>query len=119
MWKYKPGSLTGREEGYGLTLEAWADFWMQLTPGDADFAYYWNSGDPPQGGSYKIGLSDLVLLANAYGTSGTGAVPFKVSGEKGAWNPGVDLAAPAGIIGLSDLVTLARNYGKTWGTYDP
>jgi ABC-type transport system substrate-binding protein len=68
---------------------------------------------------FKIGLPDLVLLANAYGTRGDGEVPFKVPGTKGAWNPGADLASPSGIIGLSDLVTLAKNYGKTWGRYPP
>jgi hypothetical protein len=58
----------------------------------------------------------LVLLANAYGTSGTGDVPFSL-GKKGDWEPGCDLAAPSGIVGLSDLVTLAKNYGGTWGEY--
>jgi ABC-type transport system substrate-binding protein len=115
MWKYVPGTHVAGEGG-GMLLEAFPDFWMSIAPGDIDFAYYWTSTTPPSGGSYKIGLSDLVLLANAYGTRGDGEVPFKVPGTKGAWNPGADLAAPSGIIGLSDLVTLAKNYGKTWGT---
>jgi ABC-type transport system substrate-binding protein len=115
MWKYVQGSYV-KGIGGGILLTYNPDFWMSIVPGDIDFAYYWTAGAPPQGGSYKIGLSDLVLLANAYGTSGTGEVPFKIPGEKGAWNPGADLAAPSGIIGLSDLVTLAKNYGKTWGT---
>lgn len=115
MWKYRPGTLV-RGLGGGLVLEAFDGFWMKMMPGDIDFTYFWRPGSPPQGGEYKIGLPDLVLLANAYGTSGTGVVPFKEPGVKGAWNPAADLAAPAGVIGLSDLVTLARNYGKTWGT---
>jgi hypothetical protein len=57
------------------------------------------------------------MLANAYGTRGDGYVPFKIPGEKGAYNPAADLASPSCIIGLSDLVTLAKNYGKTWGSY--
>jgi len=115
MWEYVPGSHV-EGVGGGILLKANLDFWMSMVPGDLDFAYYWTSTTPPSGGSYKIGLSDLVILANAYGTSGTGEVSFKVPGTKGAWNPGADLAAPSGVIGLSDLVTLAKNYGKTWGT---
>jgi hypothetical protein len=115
MWKYVPGTHVP-DVGGGILLTYNPDFWMSIVPGDIDFAYYWTSTTPPSGGSYKIGLSDLVLLANAYGTRGDGEVPFKVPGTKGAWNPGADLAAPSGIIGLSDLVTLAKNYGKTWGT---
>jgi ABC-type transport system substrate-binding protein len=115
MWKYVPGTHVP-DVGGGILLTYNPDFWMSIAPGDIDFAYTWTSTTPPSGGSYKIGLSDLVLLANAYGTRGDGEVPLKVPGTKGAWNPGADLAAPSGIIGLSDLVTLAKNYGKTWGT---
>jgi hypothetical protein len=61
-----------------------------------------------------IGLSDLVLLANAYGTSGIPPVPFQLGGLH-VWEPGCDLAPPASVVGLSDLVTLALNYGKHWG----
>jgi ABC-type transport system substrate-binding protein len=116
LWKYVPGSYVSGAGG-DILLEANSDFWMTVLPGEIDFNYYWNPGPPPQGGYYKIGLSDLVMLANAYGTEGTAPVPFKPLGAKGAWNPGADLAPPSGIIGLSDLVTLAKNYGKTWGTY--
>jgi ABC-type transport system substrate-binding protein len=112
MWKYD--SFIGGGEG-AIHLTYNPDFWMSTVRGDIDFAYYWNPGAPPQGGSYKISLSDLVLLANAYGTTGYCYVPFpKIPGEKGAWNPAADLAAPSGIIGLSDLVTLAKNYGFTY-----
>jgi ABC-type transport system substrate-binding protein len=113
MWKYHPGSYVSGSGG-GVTLDAFSGFWMNITQGEIDFAYTWNAGPAPQGGSYVIGLSDLVLLANAYGTSGTGAVPFRLGGQ-GVWEPGCDLAPPAGTVGLSDLVTLAINYGKHWG----
>ena len=115
MWKYIPTTLT-QAVGGGLVCEPYTGFWMNITQGDMDFSYTWNSGSPPQGGSYVIGLSDLVMLANAYGTSGNGhAVPFKLGGLH-VWEPGCDVAPPAGVVGLSDLVTLALNYGKHWGS---
>jgi ABC-type transport system substrate-binding protein len=115
LWKYVAGSYVPGAGG-GMLLQANPDFWMSVVPGDIDWVYTWNAGDPPQGGSFKAGLADLVYLANAYGTRGDGAVPFRMPGSKGAWNPGADLASPSGIIGLSDLVTLGRNYGKSWGS---
>jgi hypothetical protein len=115
MWKYVPGTYVSGVGG-GMIMDPSPVFFMNITQGDIDMAYKWNAGPAPQGGSYNIGLSDLVLLANAYGTSGNGhAVPFKLGGS-GVWEPGCDLAAPAGVVGLSDLVTLALNYGKSWGT---
>jgi hypothetical protein len=114
MWEYRAGSLV-QGIGGGITLDAYDGFWMEMISGDIDMAYTWNVGSAPQGGSYKIGLADLVMLANAYGTDGTGVVPFSL-GQKGDWEPGCDLAAPAGKVGLSDLVTLAKNYGDTWGS---
>jgi ABC-type transport system substrate-binding protein len=114
MWKYVPGTYVAGVGG-GMVLEPYQGFWMKMTQGDIDFMYTWESGAAPQGGTYKIGLSDLVLLANAYGTSGNGhSVPFKIGGP-GVWEPACDLAFPAGTVGLSDLVTLALNYGKNWG----
>jgi hypothetical protein len=112
MWEYRPGSYVSGTDG-GIILDAYPGFWMSVLPGEIDFDYYWNSGPAPQGGSYKIGLADLVMLANAYGTNGNGhQLPFKLGGV-GVWEPGCDIEPPAGV-GLSDLVTLAQNYGKTW-----
>jgi ABC-type transport system substrate-binding protein len=114
MWAYVHGSHT-EGVGGGITLESYDGFWMSLVVGEMDFAYKWNAGAAPQGGSYTIGLTDLVLFAKAYGTRGDGAVPKIVPGETGAWNPGADLAGPSGVVGLTDLVTLANAYGDTWG----
>jgi hypothetical protein len=115
MWKYVPGTLA-QGDGGGLGCVPYDGFWMNMTQGDIDFKYTWNAGSAPQGGSYSIGLSDLVLLANAYGASGNGhAVPLQLGGLH-VWEPGCDIAPPAGTVGLSDLVTLALNYGKTWGS---
>jgi ABC-type transport system substrate-binding protein len=114
MWKYVPGTYVAGVGG-GMVLEPYQGFWMKITQGDIDMMYKWDAGAAPQGGTYSIGLTDLVLLANAYGTSGNGhAVPFKIGGP-GVWEPACDLAPPAGTVGLSDLVTLALNYGKNWG----
>jgi hypothetical protein len=114
MWQYVPGTLV-EGVGGGLICNPNPLFWMNITQGEIDFKYTWNAGSPPQGGSYVIGLSDLVLLANAYGTSGNGHPnPFKLGGLH-VWEPGCDLASPASTVGLSDLVTLALNYGKHWG----
>jgi ABC-type transport system substrate-binding protein len=111
MWKYVPGTYVSGVGG-GILLQAYDNFWLgKYMPGDLDLVYSWTDK------CYKIGLSDLVMLANAYGTRGDGYVPFKLPGEKGAYNPAADLASPSCIIGLSDLVTLAKNYGKTWGSY--
>jgi hypothetical protein len=114
MWQYHPDTYVSGVGG-GMTLDAYPGFWMNITQGEIAFNYRWNPGPPPQSGSYTIGLADLVLLANAYGTSGNGhPVPFMLGGA-GVWEPGADIAAPAGTVGLSDLVTLALNYGKIWG----
>lgn len=59
-------------------------------------------------GDGKVGLTDLVFLANAYGTTpATGGTP----GVAHAWNPNVDIDNN-GIVGLSDLVILALHYGQ-------
>ena len=50
----------------------------------------------------RVGLSDLVLLAKAYGSH---------SGEPN-WNKYADLAEPWNLISLTDLVTLAVHYGQ-------
>jgi hypothetical protein len=114
MWQYHPGTLV-QGVGGGLICDPNPLFWMNITQGEIDFKYTWTAGTAPQGGSYVIGLSDLVLLANAYGTSGNGHPnPFKLGGLH-VWEPGCDLASPASTVGLSDLVTLALNYGKHWG----
>jgi hypothetical protein len=100
--------------GGGALFSVNPNFWQSIVAGDIDFKYFWNAGPEPQGGSYVIGLSDLVMLANAYGTTGNPPIPHKLGG-KGVWESGCDLAAPACVIGLSDLVTMALHYGKHWG----
>jgi hypothetical protein len=113
IWQYVPGTYVSGTGG-GLVCDPCPNFWMNITQGEIDFKYYWNVGAPPQGGSYKIGLADLVLLANAYGQSGIPPIPFLLGGQH-VWEPGCDLAPPPCVVGLSDLVTLAVNYGKQWG----
>jgi ABC-type transport system substrate-binding protein len=113
MWKYIAGSFY--EYDGQISFEAYDDFWMSFKAGEVDFDYKWLPGVVPAGGSYAIGLTDLVLFAKAYGTRGDGAVPKIEPGEPGAWNPGADLAGPSGVVGLTDLVTLANAYGDTWG----
>jgi hypothetical protein len=53
-------------------------------------------------GDFKVGLADLVLLANAYGSKPGDMI----------YNPNADGAAPWEVIGLSDLVVLAVDYGQ-------
>jgi hypothetical protein len=56
----------------------------------------------------KVNLTDLVLLANAYGTTpASGGTP----GTPHAWNPNADIGN-SGLIGLTDLVILALHYGQ-------
>jgi len=113
MWKYRPGSHVP-DLGGGITLDAYPSFWMRLRQGELVFRYVWNSPTPPSSGQYTIGLTDLVMLAQAYGTNGTGwPVPFALGGT-GVWESGCDLAPPVGV-GLTDLVTLAQAYQQTWG----
>jgi hypothetical protein len=52
-------------------------------------------------GDFKVGLPDLVILAQAYGS--------KPSGSN--WNPNADIDGN-GAAGLSDLVKLAQHYGQ-------
>jgi hypothetical protein len=114
MWMYENGTYVSGAGG-GSILDAYPDFWMREVPGEIAFWYFWFVGLPPQGGYYKIGLVDLVMLANAYGTSGNPPIPYAIGGLH-VWEPGCDMARPPCIVGLSDLVTLALNYGKTWGS---
>lgn len=59
-------------------------------------------------GDLKVTLVDLVLLANAYGTTpASGGVP----GAAHAWNPNADIDNN-GVVGLTDLVILALHYGQ-------
>jgi hypothetical protein len=109
MWKYHPASYVSGPGG-SITFDANRDFFLDTPPaGEMDFSYQWNSGSPPQGGGYKVGLSDLVMLAKTYGSVG--------NPPSSNWNPACDVAAPSGIVGLSDLVTLATDYGREWGNY--
>jgi hypothetical protein len=70
-----------------------------------------NNANSPLGdinGDGKVNLADLVLLANAYGTT-----PANTPGTgQHQWNPRADLAAPHGRVGLKDLVSLAVHYGQ-------
>ncbi|HVP15927.1 MAG TPA: dockerin type I domain-containing protein [candidate division Zixibacteria bacterium] len=52
-------------------------------------------------GDYKVTLSDLVLLANAYGSTPSSA----------KWSPNADINGN-GDVDLADLVTLALHYGQ-------
>jgi hypothetical protein len=114
MWKYRAGSYVAGVGG-GITLDAYSGFWMRVKQGEMTFRYTWNSATPPSSGQYTIGLADLVMLAQAYGTNGTcWPVPFLLGGS-GVWESGCDVAAPYGV-GLSDLVTLAQAYQQTWGS---
>lgn len=67
----------------------------------------------------KVGLADLVLVAQHFGLQwpGTNLTPVIVPPAPGAneWDPRADVAAPRGVVGLSDLVTVAVH----WGQYDP
>jgi len=56
-------------------------------------------------GDFKINLSDLVILANAYGTKQIGNT------SSHQWNPNADIDGN-GVVGLSDLVLLATHYGQ-------
>jgi hypothetical protein len=53
-------------------------------------------------GDFQVSLSDLVLLANAYGS--TPQMPSK-------WNPNADINGD-GKVSLSDLVLMANHYGQ-------
>jgi ABC-type transport system substrate-binding protein len=105
-WKYSP--IGPSDE---IWLVANRDFWLEPLIGEIDFAYFWNAEPFPAGGSYKIGLTDLVMLARAYGSSG--------NPPTANWEPGCDLATPSCVVGLTDLVRFASVYGRTWGEYDP
>jgi hypothetical protein len=59
-------------------------------------------------GNYWVQLADLVLLANAYGTTpASGGTPPALH----AWNPNADINNN-GVVDLSDLVILATHYGQ-------
>src|SRR5271157_79711 len=122
-WKYRVIVAYPGEGPYEINLDVYNGFFMTPAPGAIAFKYTWLNTSPsqqPSGGYYKVGLTDLVYLANAYGTTGTppSTVPIsEVPGAAHSWNPAADLAAPSGVIGLSDLVTLALHYGWYYGNY--
>jgi hypothetical protein len=119
MWKYRPGTIVPGVGG-GITLDAFRSFFLYTPPkGEIDFVYKWNTTAGPYGGylgNYIVGLPDLVLLGNAYGTSGNGEVPFSI-GRRGDWEPACDIAASSCKIGSSDFRQLVTDYFATWG-YD-
>jgi hypothetical protein len=82
--------------------------------------YYPRNHEYSAGMTSKVGLPDLVMLANAYGTTGTPISVVSINSVPGAphtWNPACDIAAPSGVIGLSDLVVLAMHYGWYYANY--
>jgi len=124
---FNPGNLPEEQVliGYGpyyydsgdrLTYcleKAYRNFPLAPVRGDIDLNYFW-TGPYCSGGTYKVGLSDLVMVAKAYCARGeTG------HGPDANWEPGCDIAAPACHVGLTDLVTVAKSYGTNWGQYDP
>ena len=132
-FEYRPGSTNAGSlvSGEGITLDAYPGFFMKPAGGAIAFQYTWvdSSGNPiptttgitqPYGGYFKVGLTDLLYLAMAYGTHGTPPSTVSVTSSPGSlhiWNPAADLAAPSGVIGLSDLVVLASHYGWYYGNY--
>jgi hypothetical protein len=52
-------------------------------------------------GDFKVGLSDLVILAKPYGS---------IPGDT-KWNPNADIDDD-GVVGRSDLAILAQHYGE-------
>lgn len=94
-----------------VILEANRNFPSEPLIADVDLAYYWDVGVPLRGGSYKIGLIDLVMIALAYGSTGNPPSP--------GWEPGCDIAPPSCSIGLTDLVLVVVYYSQTCGNYDP
>jgi ABC-type transport system substrate-binding protein len=70
------------------------------------FRYRERAGDI--NGDFKVSLQDLVLLANAYGTTpASGGTP----GTPHAWNPNADINGDFKV-SLQDLVILAMHYGQ-------
>jgi hypothetical protein len=116
MWKYRAGSMVWGAGG-SVILDANRQFFLEGLMGDIDFAYYFASGPQPQGGSYKVALADLVILAKAYGSKGN-CDPAAGNTASPNWNPACDMAKPSCVVGLADLVTLAKVYGQEWGHYD-
>ena len=113
-WYYDSGDrLT-----YAL-LKAYRDFPLAPVRGDIDLNYFW-TGPYSSGGTYKVGLSDLVMVAKAYcGRGETASTEPPGHGPTANWEPGCDVAAPTCHVGLTDLVTVAKAYGTNWGQYDP
>jgi parallel beta-helix repeat protein len=74
----------------------YTDSWISVSiPGDIN-------------GDFKVDLRDLVLLANAYGTTpASGGIP----GDWHAWNPNADIDNNS-VVALTDLVILANHYGQ-------
>jgi len=77
-------------------------------PGETDIGNSTFTGDTVSvtilgdiNGDFKVNLTDLVLLANAYGSQ-----PGQAK-----WNPNADINGN-GVVDLSDLVLLANHYGQ-------
>jgi hypothetical protein len=67
-------------------------------------------------GDGKVNLSDLVLLALAYGTNSSNLQTIGTGLATHHWNPNADINSD-GVVGLSDLVILATHYGKSVTPY--
>jgi hypothetical protein len=125
-WKYRLGSTNARSlvrvRG-GITLDEYPGFFLKIAPGALKLRYHWLQILPsqqPSGGYYRIGLPDLVMLANAYGKTGTPPSTVPATGNPGAlgaWNPAADIAVRAGVVDLYDLTMWAMYWGWYWGNY--
>ncbi len=95
--------------GGSLVLKRNPHYWME-TPllGDVDFKWKWEDGPKPRSGYFKVDIYDVVMAAQAYGSSATGEPDEK-------WLAAADIAPPGGTINIYDIVTMAGNYGKQWG----
>ena len=101
-----PYYITAYTAGVSATFSR-NPFYYMVTPllGDIDFV-------KKPSGNYKIDIFDLVFVAGAYGSQGTG-IP------SGHWFPGADLAPAGGKVDIFDIVTAASRYGQEFDPIEP
>jgi ABC-type transport system substrate-binding protein len=98
--------MTSYSSGVSATYKR-NPFYYLVTPllGEVDFV-------KKPSGNYKVDIFDVVLVAGAYGSQGTG-IPSS------NWFPGADLAPNGGVVDVFDLVTVVSQYNREFDPAEP
>ena len=92
--------------GGQLAFSANRQYYMETPPlGEIDFVR-------KSGGQYKVDIFDVVIVASAYGSTGSGILDSN-------WFVGADLVPECCKVDIFDVVTVTGKYGLQWDLPPP